>query len=167
VENIPLSPAQQELLQNKAGDGERNLRSWGSANDAIAMPRDHMQRRTEEGALFDDGGNNTFPDDAAEKNNDSNGEEAEPIMYLEGRICACATGMLETDDVYYCPTPSDHCHIWRRRYGTEHKVTCFEEKDWKVGVARNMWYYLCFALFLLVLYPIFSKPGQVSIIPIA
>ena len=36
----------------------------------------------------------------------------------------------------------------------------FQPLDWKVNFARQIWYYLCFALLLLILYPIVSTAGN-------
>ena len=86
-------------------------------------------------------------------------EVDEPIY--PGRRCACAADMPNTNDEFYCPSPSDYCSVLFDT-GSNDRVNCFKHTDWKIGFARNVWYYLCFSLLFLTLYPIFSKPGQVS-----
>lgn len=140
VEKIPL-PTQQDLLSKESLDGGRRLRL---RNAAIVLHRRGYTERETRADSLDDGVNRTSIENT-----------------IEGRECTC-TGMLPTTATFYCPTPTDHCSVWVRSYSNEYGVRCFKLPDWKVGVARQVWYYLCFALLLLVMYPFFSKQGHVS-----
>lgn len=172
VEKIPLSPAQQEQLMN--GGGRRLGNNDNDAAIAIVLPktRSFNENRRAKTELENNEEANVFSQyDLSGKGEYEYDDEATPIsteeelkdtVYQEGRLCACAIGLLNSDDLYYCPTPTDHCSVWRRRYSDDHGVTCFENTDWKIGFARYVWYYLCFALLLLALYPFVTRPGQVS-----
>ena len=175
VETIPVHPPVKEE------DGQRRSLRVTSESDAIIVPPElngiehqHQMRRKVYTYDEDIDSNNSYPDIfdmattfGAESSNETTvvPDESNTFPYLEARRCICATGYaFSPDDKYYCTTPSNHCSVWRSRYRHDYRVTCYEYKDWKVGFARNVWYYLCFALLMLILYPIFSRPGQVSIL---
>ena len=150
VQNVELSGPQQELLREKDGGGGRHLRARALANyDAIGLPRGYVERHVRADTIYD-GVNNTAAEDPA-------------AVYQEGRICTCATGLASGDREYYCPTPTDHCSVWRPWHSATHRVTCYQETTWTVGFARNVWYYLCFALLVLAIYPCFAGPGRVRV----
>ena len=174
AETIPIYPPAREE------DGRwRNLRAT-SENDAIVVPElnddiEHQHQMMRKAYNHDEDINssaNSYPGifDMATTFGTELSNETEVVPdesnisypYIEARRCICATGYaFSPDDKYYCTTPSNHCSVWRSRYRLDYRVTCYEYKDWKIGFARNVWYYLCFALLLLILYPIFSRPGQV------
>lgn len=130
----------------------RLLRSPGPPPVTNAMgPPSRRLRLPDEGG-GDDGAE--FPEDRSEK---------PPIAYQEVRRCHCAVAD-DVDEVSYCPLPADHCSVWKRQqsvFGSiPDRVECFTAGDWKVGFARHIWFYLCFAWLLLLLFPFFSRPGQ-------
>ena len=100
--------------------------------------------------------NNNITDNITELSNNNT---------IQGRRCTCGY-MLPTEDEYYCPLPTDYCNIWSQPYrkgDSERRlsVSCFVQPlDWKVNFARQIWYYLCFSLLLLFLYPIVSTAGN-------
>ncbi|KAL9184630.1 hypothetical protein ACHAXT_012600 [Thalassiosira profunda] len=150
VQNVELSGPQQELLREKDGGGGRHLRARALANyDAIGLPRGYVERHLRADTIYD-GVNSTAGEDPA-------------AVYQEGRICTCATGLASGNREYYCPTPTDHCSVWRPWHSATHRVTCYQETTWTVGFARNVWYYLCFALLVLAIYPCFAGPGRHAI----
>jgi len=172
-----------ETETNNANDEnsiDRYLRQGNiQQNNAIRIPRGYIERQTKEDELdqlfgqlsnnnntasvdelnnpFDNTtqhANNIITDDITESNNNT----------IQGRRCTCGY-MLPTEDEYYCPLPTDYCNIWSQPYRKGDKgafsVSCFVSPlDWKVNFARQIWYYLCFALLLLLLYPIVSTAGN-------
>eukprot|EP00581_Thalassiosira_minuscula_P004677 CAMPEP_0183746052 /NCGR_PEP_ID=MMETSP0737-20130205/66554_1 /TAXON_ID=385413 /ORGANISM="Thalassiosira miniscula, Strain CCMP1093" /LENGTH=437 /DNA_ID=CAMNT_0025981731 /DNA_START=411 /DNA_END=1724 /DNA_ORIENTATION=+ len=168
VEKIPL---------NEPHDGRRHLRSPGpSSKDVVGLRREFVQRRISEDSLHKSANHEyqnysevatTGDIDSSEttptSGNYIDGGETdarEPTAYEEGRECICAAGILPDEgDVFYCPLPTEYCSISKSRQGG-YSVQCIKELDWKVGFARRVWFYLCFALLILILYPIITRPGQ-------
>jgi len=149
----------------------RHLRQGNiQQNNAIIIPRGYIERQTKEDELdqlFGQLSNNTNlnPFDTTPQNT-NNITESSNNNTIQGRRCTCGY-MLPTEDEYYCPLPTDYCNIWSQPYKKGDKgerlfsVSCFVQPlDWKVNFARQIWYYLCFALLLLFLYPIVSTAGN-------
>ena len=148
VEEIPFLQEQDDV----DNDERHNLRILSpSKNDAIrrVVTGGGSEDRPSEDNIF-------ASNNVTDVNNDT--------AYQEVRQCPCASGWHDKrNDVYYCPTPTNVCSVWRRRWGDEnYSVHCFENKSWTVSFARNVWYYLCFALLLLVIYPFGTQSGRVS-----
>lgn len=147
VENIPIQSTTTNAQEQEGGGRLRML----SQNDAMVLPA-----------------NQTAADPADEDTSTSlfsSSKEGTGISYQEGRECICAI-LLPTNDKFYCPSPTDHCTVWIRRFHDEYAVSCFEQKSWTVGFARNVWYYLSLVLLVLVLYPFCTTPGRVSVVQI-
>jgi len=169
VENITLND-----VANNEQSGPlfvRHLRSSNSAggknnNDAVTvLPQGYYARRRYR--LDENNNNNNNNNNVTDiKSEVEEHDDAPPIItYQEGRECTCATDTsniahaLPPSEVYYCPLPMDRCTVRSRRWSSS-SVECYEYKNWKIGYARSIWFWLCFAWLLLLLYPIFSRPGQ-------
>ena len=172
-----------ETETNNANDEngiDRYLRQGDiQQNNAIRIPRGYIERQTKGDEDLDQlfgqlSNNNTSVDHNIDINNPfdttpqntNNITESSNNNTIQGRRCTCGY-MLPTEDEYYCPLPTDYCNIWSQPYKKGHKgerlfsVSCFVRPlDWKVNFARQIWYYLCFALLLLLLYPIVSTAGN-------
>ena len=149
LENSPLIEVPVPVSHNE--NDVRNLRRIIGVNSvAIAMHSGYIERQMREEDETD------YRPKADDINNNTT---------INARKCECAHDLLPgSDEGYYCPMPTDTCEVYSRRYGDENGVNCFiQGKDWKIGLSRNVWYYLCFALVLLAFYPIFTRPGHVSI----
>lgn len=154
--SLEFVPLERIPLKGDEGIGGRGrlVRSSGSppTTNAIIGSRRRDQQRTI-----------PFPDEEGDDNQDGamipDGSDG---AYQEGRRCHCAIlfGGVDDDEAYYCPSPADHCSIWRRRFGGTYRVECFASPSWEVGIARHVWFYLCFAWLVLLMYPFCSRPGQ-------
>lgn len=135
------------------GEGLRALSS-GIDNATRRSNDNSMERRTRGGSLA----NAVDQPETAEDNG---------TVYQEVRKCICdrAGWRGQHKDVYYCPTPMNYCSVWKQRWSDEdYTVGCFETtgNSWKINFARYIWYYLLFAILLVVLCPIWTEPGRVS-----
>lgn len=151
LENSPLIEVSILIPASHNENDVRNLRRIIGVNSvAIAMHSGYIERQMREEDETD------YRPKADDINNNTT---------INARKCECAHDLLPgSDEGYYCPMPTDTCEVYNRRYGDENGVNCFiQGKDWKIGLSRNVWYYLCFALVLLAFYPIFTRPGHVSI----
>lgn len=169
LENSPLIEVPIPMPASHNENDVRNLRRIIGVNSvAIAMHSGYIERQMREedepdyrevaGQIFGlhSVDNNVFDRPKADDINNN--------TTINARKCECANDLSPgSDEGYYCPMPTDTCEVYSRRYGDDHGVNCFISKDWKIGFSRNVWYYLCFALVLLAFYPIFTRPGHVSI----
>lgn len=164
AKSIPLNDGNNE--QRSGPLFVRHLRSssdsaGGKNNDATVLSEGYATRRTNVPRLIDENGTTATSVDEVDVVN------LEKSVTREGRECTCATDAdaIPTDRIYYCPLPTNRCTV-RSRYSRssgrrrKYDVECYESKNWMIGYARSIWFWLCFAWLLLVLYPIFSRPGQ-------
>lgn len=172
LEDIPISPEQQQEIlrqQQQSQEGYRNLLRTPLTLDAIVVPvgqteenQHHRQVAAVENSttmsLFD------HPTKVTTTTTST-------TVYHEGRQCGCANnflfnnGVINEDVEFYCPTPANQCSVWITRNGDDYDygVRCFKNMSWAVTTARQLWYYIVFWFALLLLYPIFTRPGHVSV----
>ena len=177
VKDNPIVNIETETNYNDENGSIRYLRQGNiQQNNAIIIPRGYIERQTKEDGLDQlfgqlsnntasvDEFNNPFTFDTTPQNTNNITESNNNT--IQGRRCTCGY-MLPTEDEYYCPLLTDYCNIWSQPYKKGDtgerlfSVSCFVQPlDWKVNFARQIWYYLCFALLLLILYPIVSTAGN-------
>lgn len=156
--NISISSSEQQEIVQPSNEGNRNLLRAPQMSDAIVLPGGFINRR----ATVDTSSHATSLFDLS---------SATPvIVYHEVRQCSCANdflfnnGLLDKDEEFYCPTPTNQCSVWITRTGDDYDygVRCFRDMSWAATTARQLWYYIVFWFVLLLLYPIFTRPGHVS-----
>jgi hypothetical protein len=153
------------------------LRGPAGKNDAILLPGGSIERHrarfsseyvssnTTSSNLFDPNNGvmtNNVPDpfNFEEANIGGNGDLGEPTVYVDVRLCGCASSVLQIVDEFYCPAAASYCSPWISH--EQHGVRCIEYKNWSVAWSRNSWYYILFLFAVLTGFLFCSRPGRVS-----